>query len=208
MNTMSASATSLLIDYTTVRSANSNRSLRHIETIATLDSVSLRESFRSSRRGLSIDSRGGMLLESRIFDCRSSSTVPDDRCPADVKVGEVQKIRNALKEYALFPKGWDGEDADCPNQISIDRAFRLVELAALARFYPSKVSPSVVGGIGVSFRDKPRKRRVYIEFTNRGSVVAIFDRQNDLQSASFNPNDLQSMSSQLMKRLRAFLTEV
>lgn len=61
-----------------------------------------------------------------------------------------------------------------PNDKSIAIAGRFLETMQTALFLPTQVLPSVVGGVGVVMRSTKGKKKVYVEFTNKGSVSALF----------------------------------
>jgi hypothetical protein len=69
-------------------------------------------------------------------------------------------------------EGWDGGKAGPPNEVSIKNANVFVECLQQAEWAPKQIAPSVVGGVGVTIRDK--KKKVYVEFTNKGAVIALF----------------------------------
>ena len=75
-----------------------------------------------------------------------------------------------LRSFAKLAPGWDGYSAAPPTPVVIAAARDY--LNATAEFAPDRVAPSVVGGVGVTFRRNGRK--VYIEFRNTGSIHALF----------------------------------
>lgn len=66
--------------------------------------------------------------------------------------------------------GWDGYKAPPPTHVVVAAARDF--LTTTAEFPPDRVAPSVVGGIGVTYRKNGRK--VYVEFRNTGSILALF----------------------------------
>lgn len=87
-------------------------------------------------------------------------------------VADWNKIAAKLATIRCLTPGWDGYAAPAPSDQALDLACSLVEFLRLRRFLPSRVAPSVVGGIGITFRKGNRK--VYVEVTNRGTVNSLF----------------------------------
>lgn len=75
-----------------------------------------------------------------------------------------------LRQFAELQPGWDGYKAAPPTPVVVAAARDF--LSATAKFPPDRVAPSVVGGIGVTYRKNGRK--VYVEFRNTGSILALF----------------------------------
>ncbi len=61
-----------------------------------------------------------------------------------------------------------------PNDESIGRAREFLDTLMVVQFLPKQVLASVVGGIGIVMRGAGDKKKVYVEFTNKGSVNALF----------------------------------
>ena len=77
-----------------------------------------------------------------------------------------------LTELKLRRDEWSGGKAGPPNDLSIRNADVFVECLQQADYPPRQIAASVVGGVGVTLREK--KKKVYVEFTNRGTVNALF----------------------------------
>ena len=75
-----------------------------------------------------------------------------------------------LRSFARLQSGWDGYSAAPPTHVVIAAARDF--LSTVADFPPDRVAPSVVGGIGMTFRRNDRK--VSVEFRNTGSILAMF----------------------------------
>lgn len=69
-----------------------------------------------------------------------------------------------LASLLWLEEGWDGYDAEPPSHGAIDDASRLLHAASRMGMTPSRVAPSVVGGVGVTFR--AGHRRAYVEYRN------------------------------------------
>jgi hypothetical protein len=77
-----------------------------------------------------------------------------------------------LRELKLKRDEWEGGKAGPPNDVSIRNADVFVECLQQAEYPPKQIAPSVVGGVGLTFRCE--KKKVYVEFTNKGAVNALF----------------------------------
>jgi len=75
-------------------------------------------------------------------------------------------------------------------------------LTATADLPPDRIAASVVGGIGVTFRRNGRK--VYVEFRNTGSILALFsDGTTEPVVEAVDPSDYSGFSA----RARGYLGE-
>lgn len=69
--------------------------------------------------------------------------------------------------------GWDGYDAAPPTVDAIENAKRFLRAVDKADLRPTRVAASVVGGVGITFRDHDRS--AYVEFYNNGrTCLAMF----------------------------------
>ena len=75
-----------------------------------------------------------------------------------------------LRSFARLQPGWDGYSAAPPTHVVIAAARDF--LFSTTDMPPDRVAPSVVGGLGVTFRKNGRK--VYVEFRNTGSILVLF----------------------------------
>lgn len=83
---------------------------------------------------------------------------------------QLQNIQDDLiKQLDSLNQGWDGYNADPPSQTAISQA-RL--FFSLSKRKEAKIKPSVVGGIGITFKNNNKK--CYVEFGNCGSVCVMF----------------------------------
>ena len=77
-----------------------------------------------------------------------------------------------LRSFARLQPGWDGYSAAPPTHVVVAAARDFLTATAEAETPPDRIAPSVVGGIGVTFRRNGHK--VYVEFRNTGSILALF----------------------------------
>lgn len=77
-----------------------------------------------------------------------------------------------LDKMRRIEHGWDGYGAPAPSDAAILNAEGFMSHLQKKNLNPSRVAPSVVGGVGIT--RKKGKRRVYVEFFNDGQVYALF----------------------------------
>ena len=123
-------------------------------------------------------------------------------------VGNVMRVtfHVALWEKKLeamkgLQKGWNGYDAEPPNTAALTVARRLVAFLVRSGVPPTRVAPSVVGGVGVTRRVGPR--RVYVEVYNDGSAHALFAEGERVETAAVPASDEGFQS--LVSRARTYL---
>lgn len=78
-----------------------------------------------------------------------------------------------MSAFKSLPRGWDGYDAPAPSGLAIETASRLAQAFDESFLSPSRIAPSVVGGVGLTFRNT-QGRKVYIEIYNDARVYAMF----------------------------------
>jgi hypothetical protein len=88
--------------------------------------------------------------------------------------------------------------------IARDGARLFLESLSVENYSPSQVAPSVVGGIGVSFRRWEKK--VYVEFNNNRKVHALFSDGNSPPEVRRVEPDAVGFTF-LIRRMRAYLDE-
>lgn len=81
-------------------------------------------------------------------------------------------IFEKLESYSTLTTGWDGYGARPPEKAAIVSAKLFLSQLAERDRVPDRIKPSVVGGIGITF--KLRQRKCYVEFYNNGTVYALF----------------------------------
>jgi hypothetical protein len=87
--------------------------------------------------------------------------------------GPWDKFETRLDSFTILEKGWDSYNAEPPSAKVIQVAREFLEFLRSRFKPPTKVSPSVVGGVAFTFRHN--ERSVYVEFRNTGNVHAAFD---------------------------------
>lgn len=78
---------------------------------------------------------------------------------------------DSIKRCELVPDDWGGP---APAQVAIVNATGFLQQcdATIANGLPQRIKPSMVGGVGITFRNQ--WRRTYVEFYNTGEVYALF----------------------------------
>lgn len=67
-------------------------------------------------------------------------------------------IELRLKELATLEADWDSYGADPPSADALGRARSFLFVSAFHLAYPAKVNPSVIGGVGVTYRTGSARR--------------------------------------------------
>ena len=81
------------------------------------------------------------------------------------------ELENRLASFANLKRGWDSYDADPPSYDARIGAWGFLHELKNHKIIPAKLNPSVVGGVGFTFRLKPdAKRWAYVEFRNTGNA--------------------------------------
>lgn len=85
---------------------------------------------------------------------------------------EWDKWFSKLASFSQLASGWDSYRAEPPSESTIRAAEGFLTFLREKGISPTKLNPSVVGGVGFTFRHGPRA--VYIEFRNTGNAHAAF----------------------------------
>lgn len=88
----------------------------------------------------------------------------------------IEGARAQLKAAESLQAGWNGYSAPAPHPWSIEEARRFCDSVWLQGIKPSRVAPSAVGGIGITFRNGSQK--VYVEFLNDQSIYALYSQRS------------------------------
>jgi hypothetical protein len=83
-----------------------------------------------------------------------------------------------LNAAALLRHGWDSYAADPPNDKAYGLALTVLDELEVSHLPPTRLMPSVEGGIGLSFVEGDD--RAYLELCNTGEIiVAIYQAQGE-----------------------------
>ena len=78
--------------------------------------------------------------------------------------------RQRLSATASLPRGWDSYGAEAPNDIARGLAAKVLNALETATLAPMRLTPTVEGGIALSFVEA--ERRAVIEVYNTGEIAA------------------------------------
>jgi hypothetical protein len=115
-----------------------------------------------------------------------------------------KSLIDKLGRFGSLRKGWDSYSAPPPSKRAIENVRGFIERLQKQSSLPSKLAPSVVGGIGVTF--KRGSLKAYVEFSNKGSVHSLFsDGVADPTVEKVQPND--RTYDELIARIATYLHE-
>ncbi len=132
---------------------------------------------------------------------KSIAAIQAETNQVNLQLNELNNVENIINQLDALNKGWDGYTADPPSQTAISQA-RL--FFSLAKRTDVKIKPSIVGGIGVTFKNDTKK--CYVEFGNSGYVYAMF-MEAEQEPAIFSVNVSVKDFKQLINDVQDFLTE-
>jgi hypothetical protein len=76
-----------------------------------------------------------------------------------------------LKKLAYLQENWDSYGAEPPNSVALGWAHQCLNILQTINFAPTKITPSVENGVGISFISG--KKYADIECFNTGEVLAV-----------------------------------
>ncbi|MEZ6142329.1 MAG: hypothetical protein R3B84_17355 [Zavarzinella sp.] len=85
---------------------------------------------------------------------------------------ECRKLYSRIDDFKLLRKGWDSYNAEPPSEQSLEHARRFLDFLSRIDRFPYALNPTVVGGVGFTFRND--KRTAYVEFRNTGNCHVAF----------------------------------
>lgn len=118
-----------------------------------------------------------------------------------------------LRHCESLIKGWDSYSADPPTPEVITAAKEFLSLVTEKGAPLAKLNPSVVGGVGFTFRLPDNAAKVYAEFRNTGTLCAAFDtgrpKDDDDDGGVTNPvQPSPEVYADLVHRITQFLTSI
>jgi hypothetical protein len=94
-----------------------------------------------------------------------------------------------LDAMSVLKKGWNGYTADPPSPLAIEFARRFISNLESNGLPPTRVAPSVIGGVGVT--RKVGNKRAYFEFYNDGTAHVMLAEGAEAQTFPLlNPTDV------------------
>lgn len=107
-----------------------------------------------------------------------------------------------LVEMRGLKDGWDGYCAPPPSACAIENARQFLQALPQANLEPSRIKPSVVGGVGVTF--KSQRSKAYVEFYNDGTVGVLLTSGQDVRDV-FSVNAVADWYKSLIEKLGQWL---
>lgn len=94
----------------------------------------------------------------------------------------VEAATDRLDEMTGLSVGWNGYAAPPPIDGSVALTKRIIRVFADEGIQPTRIAPSVVGGVGITFRQA--NRRAYVEIDNAGAVYLLLSDKESQPSTS------------------------
>lgn len=98
--------------------------------------------------------------------------------PTMVRSYDLSRWGSNLDRMRQLKQGWDGYSAPIPSHVAIVSARDFLSALTEANLQPSRVAPTVQGGVGITHKKKGR--RVYVEFFNNGVVCALYSDNSSM----------------------------
>ncbi len=109
-----------------------------------------------------------------------------------------------LESFQSLRLGWDGYSAPSPSAEAVGYARSFLNYLRQEAFLPDRLAPSVVGGVGFTFREGNRK--AYVEFSNKGTAHVLFsDGETDPKVEKFDSGDAGFRQS--VRKIKMYLHE-
>jgi hypothetical protein len=119
-----------------------------------------------------------------------------------IKSCEMDRWLDNLDRMCQLKEGWNGYSAPVPSRTAIVTARDFLEALSETSLEPSRVAPSVEGGVGITH--KKAGRRVYVEFFNNGAICALFS-DNSSAPKSERVAPYRDRFRELAARIREYL---
>ncbi len=100
-----------------------------------------------------------------------SKSSPTSKSAKFLSISQFKEFYRKLDELANLPENWDSYGAEPPNNLAISLAHKALDVLTEMNFRPSRVTPSVENGIGISFIFEDKYAD--IECFNTGEVLAV-----------------------------------
>jgi hypothetical protein len=108
-----------------------------------------------------------------------------------------EKATNRIASFGSLSRGWNGYEADPPSEMAISKAKRFIEMLHQEYLEPGRVSPSAVGGIGITFERSDFQ--AYFEIYNNGDSYLLLSKGEDGDAFP------QAVDSDAIERIRGHL---
>src|SRR5438128_7762549 len=90
----------------------------------------------------------------------------------EATVSAWQELFGKLDGLTSLSDGWNSYAAPAPSASAVAAARAFLTILQQEDYPPTRIAPSVMGGVGITHRRGGRK--VYVEFYNDGTAHALF----------------------------------
>lgn len=140
----------------------------------------------------------GWLAEDALQDAQYSFAcgTSDQGSHADQPVGRpdwISTVHEKLDSMHELVEGWNGYSAPAPDQMALNYAYAFVSVLGEEGIEPDRVAPSVIGGVGITFRCGNRK--AYLEIMNGGIAHLALIHGDDIKTEPARMSDRNSLKS-------------
>lgn len=106
---------------------------------------------------------------------------------------------NKLNTFLDLKPNWDSYGAEPPNHICFDAAKNFLDQLKNSDFKPSRIAPSAVNGIGISFYNQDK--HIYVEFYNNGLPYFLMSNEKEDHTEVEELNNIEEQ----IEKMRTFL---
>jgi hypothetical protein len=147
-----------------------------------------------------------MLPATLFLDDPAHGVVPLSLGPEGIWSGEATSPPHpSLAGFSGLLPGWNGYNAPPPNQAALAVASALIVALESRGLAPTHVSPSAVGGVGVTRRGtRGNGRFVYVQCSNDGRVLALFSDDGEGEPVVSRVGEFGALAEEI----RAYLGKV
>jgi hypothetical protein len=111
-------------------------------------------------------------------------------------------LNQIIEDCGTLKEGWDGDHAEIPGWLAVKHAKEIVCRCWTISFKPTKILPSVEGGIAISFESTGKYADM--ECFNTGDILAVVsDRKNEPDVWKLDINSIENT----LERIRGFLSK-
>ncbi len=99
-----------------------------------------------------------------------------DELPGFLVPFTAPTANDELAELVLLSDNWDGQGAPAPKTGSLEFASQILKAGREYGLQPLSVSPSAIGGVGITYAAGTRE--VFVEARNVGRIYSLFSEAN------------------------------
>jgi hypothetical protein len=115
------------------------------------------------------------IVDLRADDAECKVNAPNKGTPRvtrSVQEDAFGRFEEKFTQMAALANGWDSYRAPAPLGSSLSAAKSFIQVMRELNYPPTRLEPSVVGGVGITQRRGNLK--VYVEFHNKGTAFALY----------------------------------